>query len=168
MKEVRKMKIPSQIANLVPVVIAACSLASIVGLFQIDGLVNQTLYAYGLQFSNDWAVPYWEALRTVFAMTWIVIVAAIGLQLYNAIRKTDKKTESEQLESPEEKHWSTYKLGDGATIKVKTVLKSAKRLGKYSTDGTPMYAVATDNIVQVVSVPEELKAKPSDQYMSAD
>jgi hypothetical protein len=30
-----------------------------------------------------------------------------------------------------------------------------------------MYVVATDNIVQVVDVPEELKAKP-EQYLSAD
>jgi len=162
------MKIPSQIVNWVPVVMAACSLASIVALFQIDALVHQTLYTYGLQFSNNWAVPYWDAMRIVFAMTWIVIVAAIGLQLYNATRKVDRKAvEPEQAVPPEEKHWSTYKLGDGATIRVKLVLKSAKRLGKYSPDGTPMYAVATDNIVQVVDVPEELKAKP-EQYLSAD
>ena len=162
------MKIPSQIVNWVPVVMAACSLASIVALFQIDALVHQTLYTYGLQFSNNWAVPYWDAMRIVFAMTWIVVVAAIGLQLYNATRKADKKAaEPEQTAPPEEKHWSTYKLGDGATIRVKLVLKSAKRLGKYSPDGTPMYAVATDNIVQVVDVPEELKAK-TEQYLSAD
>ena len=162
------MKLPTQVVNWAPVIIAACSLASIIGLFQIDAFVNQTMYAYGLQFSNDWAKPYWDAIRTVFALTGVVIVAAIGLQLYNATRKTEKNAaEPEQPAPPEEKHWSTYKLGDGATIRVKLVLKSAKRLGKYSPDGTPMYVVATDNIVQVVDVPEELKAKP-EQYLSAD
>jgi len=154
------MKFPSQVVNWVPVVMAACSLASIVSLFQVDALVHQTLYSYGLQFSNNWAVPYWDAIRTVFAMTWIVVIAAIGLQLYNATRKADKKASvPEKTETPEERRWSTYKLGDGSTIKVKTVLRSAKRLGKYLPDGTPMYAVTTDNIVQVLNVPEELKGK---------
>ena len=162
------MKFPPQIANWIPVVMAACSLASIVGLFQIDALVHQTLYGYGLQFNNAWALPYWDAMRTVFAMTWIVVVASIGLQLYNATRKADNKAAvAGQMESAEEKRWSTYKLGDGSTIRVKLVLKSAKRLGKYSPDGNPMYSVATDNVVQVVDVPEELRAKP-EQYVTAD
>ena len=156
------MKAASRIASWVPTVIAVCSLISIIGLFQLDTLVNGTLYAYNLQFSSDWAIPYWNIIRTVFATTWIVAIAAIGLQLYNAMRKTEKNSEEpEQKLASEEKHWSTYKLGDGSTIKVKLVLKSARRLGKFSPDGTPMYAVATDNIVQVVDAPEELRVKPS-------
>jgi hypothetical protein len=154
------MRFPPQVAKWVPVILAACSLASIVGLFQIDSLVNSTLYNYGLQYSADWANPYWDAIRTVFAMTWIVVIASIGLQIYNALQKPERKDMIEQNPMSEEKHWSTYKLGDGSTIRVKLVLKSAKRLSKFSSDGMPMYSVVTDNVVQVVNVPEKLKAKP--------
>jgi len=56
-------------------------------------------------------------------------------------------------------HGCTYTLSDGATIKVKHKLKSAKRLEKYSPDGIPIYVVDYDNIVQVVSVPEKLIKK---------
>jgi hypothetical protein len=155
-----EMKVSPQVAKWVPVVLAACSLASIVALFQIDSLVNSTLYNYGLQFSTDWANPYWIAIRTAFVMTWIVAIASIGLQIYNALQKSDGKKMTEQNSMPEEKHWRTYNLGDGATIRVKLVLKSAKRLNKFSLDGLPMYSVATDNVVEVINVPEKLKAKP--------
>lgn len=157
----KKMRFPQQIANWIPVIIAACSIASVVGLFQIDSLVNQTLYGYGLQFSGNWATPYWNTIRTVFALTWLVVATSIGLQIYNVTQKNSQKSpQMEPTTMPEEKHWYTYKLGDGATIKVKLVLKSAKRLKEFMPDGTPMYAVITDNIVQVLDAPKELKARP--------
>jgi len=44
-------------------------------LFQIDKIVNKTLYNYGLVFSLDWAQPYWLLLR----VSLILIVVAIFL-----------------------------------------------------------------------------------------
>jgi uncharacterized Zn-finger protein len=35
-------------------------------LLRIDDIVHHQLYDFGLQFSNDWAVPYWSFLRLTF------------------------------------------------------------------------------------------------------
>jgi hypothetical protein len=35
-------------------------------LFQIDDIVNRSLYGYGLTFSDNWAIPYWTYLRLIF------------------------------------------------------------------------------------------------------
>ena len=37
------------------------SLVTMISAFQIDTIVNQDLYNYGLQLSNSWALPYWTA-----------------------------------------------------------------------------------------------------------
>ncbi len=129
-------------------------------LLRIDYMVHGTLYGYGLQFSNDWAIPYWTNIRTVFAMNIVILAIVTGSQLFILARRKEKIAPELERNGSEAKHWSTYKLGDGATIRVRMVLKSAKRLNKYSPDGTPLYAVITDNIVQVVNVPPELKVKP--------
>jgi hypothetical protein len=49
----------------------------IIALFQLwlifltalDHLIHQTLYAFGLRFSYEWADPYWILLSLVFALT---------------------------------------------------------------------------------------------------
>lgn len=44
-------------------------------LSSVDGLVNGTLYRYGLVFSVEWAEPYWLMMRA--SMTLIAIVISI-------------------------------------------------------------------------------------------
>lgn len=61
--------------------------------------------------------------------------------------------------SEEEEHWNTYKLSDGATLKVKLVLRGVKRLKKYNPDGAPMYLIQSQNVVRAVNIPENVKAK---------
>lgn len=147
------------VLNWILLLTAAYSLVTIIVLFRIDTVVNETLYSYGLQFSSGWATLYWTTIRIGFAVSWLVIITAIALQLYFA-RKT-KETVEEQKETVHrnEEPWCTYTLSDGSTIKVKHKLKSAKRLEKYTSEGIPIYAVDYDNIVQVVSVPEKLTKK---------
>ena len=168
------MKFTHSVASLALVLIAAYSLATMSILFMIDLIVNETLYSYGLQFSADWATQYWIAIRTGFAMSWLVIITAIAFQVY-LTRKTKEKPEEQRETEPtreepwtgerreteptSEDPWCTYTLSDGSTIKVKHKLKSAKRLEKYSPDGIPIYVVDYDNIVQVVNVPEKLIKK---------
>lgn len=62
--------------------IAASSLLSMIGLTQIDRIVNHDLYMYGLQFSYGWAIPYWTMTTIVFAVGWFNIILAITFQLY--------------------------------------------------------------------------------------
>ena len=155
------MKI-ARIINWLPAVIAACSLISLYAFTQIDAIVHQTLYFYGLQFSNDWAIPYWNIAGIAVAMGWLIVILAILFQIYLVIRKPLVNAGGVmQPESNEEERWSTFRLGDGSTIKVKLVVKGAKRLNKYDPDGMPIYTVDTENIVRVVNVPEKLKAPAS-------
>jgi hypothetical protein len=61
-----------------------------------------------------------------------------------------------------EEHWNIYQLEDGSTLKVKLVLIGVKRLKKYNPDGTPIYLINSQNIVRVVNIPPELKARPKE------
>jgi hypothetical protein len=47
----------------------------------LDNIVNGSLYHYGLQFSYNWANPYWMTLRTVLALLGVTV----GLTLVNTI-----------------------------------------------------------------------------------
>jgi hypothetical protein len=146
----------------IPTVLAVCSLVSLYASSQIDTIVHQTLYRYGLQFSYDWATPYWANARISLAMGWLIVVVAIVFQIYLVARKPQPNFEgTQQLGLKEEDRWSTFRLGDGSTIKVKLIVKGAKRLNKYSADGMPVYTVDTENMVRVVEVPEALKVAPA-------
>lgn len=68
--------------SIILVVIAASSLISMIGLFQVDRMINQDLYHYGLEFSYGWAMPYWTLTKLMFAMGWFNIIVAIGFHLY--------------------------------------------------------------------------------------
>ena len=46
----------------------------------IDAIVNKTLYSYGLQFSNKWAIPYWTYARLLYATQFVCItLTAVAL-----------------------------------------------------------------------------------------
>ena len=165
-KDVLKTRPISSVVRWFPSVMIACSLTSIVALLQIDTIVNQGLYSYNLQLSYDWATPYWTAMRLVLVMAGLVTIVAVMLQIFLVTRKNVKQGgEVKKTEPQQERHWNTYKLGDGATIRVKSVLKAVKRLDKQASDGTPIYVVATDNVVQVVNVPERLRGKSEEQLL---
>jgi hypothetical protein len=155
---VAELKQARNVFNLVILLVVAYSLVTITVLFRVDTIVNETLYSYGLQFSADWAELYWTTIRIGFAVSGLVIITAVALQLYFT-RVTKETDEQSEIEPRSEEQWSTYTLSDGSKIKVQHKLKSAKRLEKYSPDGLPVYVVDYNNIVQVVSVPEKLTKK---------
>jgi len=147
----------------VPLTIVAFAIVSIVELLQLDVIVNKTLYLYELKYSVDWAVPYWNTIRPALVMLFLIIIVAIVLMAATFFVKSGKKNgHMEESESVKEKHWNTYKLSDGSTIKIKTVLKGVKRLNTFTEDGKPVYAVKADNVVEVVDAPKQLM-KPEDQ-----
>jgi hypothetical protein len=157
-----RLKAVEGVFRFVPSVVAACALISLYAFSQVDNIVHQTLYNFNLQFSLDWANPYWNMSRVMVAMGWLMAGLAIALQAYLLLPKTPAAGRvagmAREPELREEDRWSTFKLGDGSTIKVKLVVKGAKRLNKYSEDGLPVYTVDTEPVVQVVDVPEELRA----------
>ena len=62
------------------VVILASSAAAAYTLSMLDMIVHGTLYQYGLQFSYDWANPYWMLLRIIQALLSVIMVATtVGL-----------------------------------------------------------------------------------------
>jgi uncharacterized membrane protein len=164
------MKGIKELSSWVLVVMAETSLISIIATLSLGKIVTHDLISYGLNFNYGWAIPYWNTVGVIFVMAWINIIAAIVLQVYLTRKNKEEPEEQRRAEPASEKwsgerreteptnedQWFSFTLSDGATIKVKHKLKSAKRLGKYSPDGMPIYVVDYDNVVQVVSVPEKL------------
>jgi len=58
-------------------IIATVSAAS--SLTYLDWIVHNQLYSYGLQFSYDWADPYWTTLRLVFLLLGFVVTSIVGM-----------------------------------------------------------------------------------------
>ena len=65
---------------IIPVSISAALVAY--GLEWLNNIVHGTLYDYGLQFSYDWAYPYWSVLRTVQALIGLTAVFSAVSYLY--------------------------------------------------------------------------------------
>lgn len=65
----------------------------------------------------------------------------------------------------ENEFWNTYRLSDGTLLKVKMVLKGVKRLKKYSSDGTPIYIIMSDNVVRAMEIQGNVKLKPKPSNM---
>jgi hypothetical protein len=148
----------------VPSVLAVCAGVSLYAFLQVDAIVNQTLYQYSLQFSYAWANPYWDMAHILVAMGWLIAGLSVAFQVYLLLpKKAVPGSEAEQTELRDDERWSTFRLGDGSTIRVKLIVKGAKRLNKYSEDGWPIYTVDTEPIVEVVDVPEELKVTATNE-----
>ena len=81
------------IGNWVLVIMAAASFVSMIAALSLDSIVSHDFPSYGLQFSYSWAIPYWNIIATIFAMSWVSITAAIAFQVYRI--KTIRKDEAE-------------------------------------------------------------------------
>ncbi len=157
-----KPQLVDGVFRFVPSVVAVCAIVSLYMFSQIDNVVNQTLYNYHLQFSYNWANPYWNMAHVLIAMGWLIAGLSVASQIFLLVRKKlVADAGAEQIGAREEDRWSTFRLGDGSTIRVKLVVKGAKRLNKYSEDGWPVYTVDTEPIVEVVDVPQELRVTPN-------
>jgi len=59
---------------------------------------------------------------------------------------------------PESEPWSSYKLSDGTTLKLRTTVTGIFRLdGEHDQMGNPVYNVSHTTLIRVVNVPRTLK-----------
>ena len=108
------------------VLVDAILFAVFVLLFQIDRLVNGTLYSYGLVFSDNWAQPFWLTLRISMGLTVAAIFAISFVELPHSIFE-GKAESSEKAEEVSE----TAKEGFGILEEEDTLTLSSKpRFGK--------------------------------------
>lgn len=89
------------IVSLVLVLTAASSLVSMISLLKIDGIVHGDLYRYGLQFSYQWAVPYWTMTTIVFTMGWFNIITAVAFEFYVLIYGRKEALRAEISKEPQ-------------------------------------------------------------------
>lgn len=59
-----------------------CTLLSAYFVFNIDWVVNNTLYQYGLQFDLGWAGSYWLITRATIALTVVSALISIGIAVF--------------------------------------------------------------------------------------
>jgi hypothetical protein len=61
---------------------AASSLVSMFSVLRIDSIVRGDLYRFGLEFSYQWALPYWTMTTIIFAVGWFNIILSFAFQFY--------------------------------------------------------------------------------------
>jgi len=88
--------------SLVLLLMASSSLFSMIGLLQLNKIVQDDLVRSGLHFSHAWAVPYWNLMSLVFALMWVNIIAAIAFQSYLLMQR--KKEAKSLTPDAEEQH----------------------------------------------------------------
>jgi hypothetical protein len=93
------------IANRVSVVlilVAGASLVSMLATLSIDHIVHYDLYNYGLQFSPQWADPYWRMAAVVFSMGWFIILTSMAFELHFVMQWRRRLIEPEAPRVPQE------------------------------------------------------------------
>jgi hypothetical protein len=86
----KNVNLMAEISLLLSAASASICISAIYFLTRIDNIVNETLYSYGLIFSNDWATSYWTYLRlTMFIAAFAG--AFILLSMVQAWRTTHGK-----------------------------------------------------------------------------
>ena len=61
------------------IVSAAAAVFVLTSLVFIDSIMHQQLYGYGLQFSYDWANPYWLASKASYIMVAFILATLISM-----------------------------------------------------------------------------------------
>lgn len=82
---------------LLAVVILVSSVVAAYALNMLDVIVHGTLYQYGLQFSYDWANPYWTLLRVLQALLSVIMVATTVSLLLNVRDHLSKRSSTSRV-----------------------------------------------------------------------
>lgn len=64
-------------------IIVASTAAAAYALSLLDTIIHSTLYSYGLQFSYEWANPYWTLIKIIQVLLSIVAVTTIVSTLFS-------------------------------------------------------------------------------------
>ncbi len=104
-------------------------------LLAIDRIVNNTLYDYGLVFSDNWAQPYWLMLRASMGLTVASIFLISIVELPHSI--FDEKTELNKAPEEAARDVTAQDIGileeeDGLALSPKPPSVSTKRRKKRS------------------------------------
>ena len=97
-----KLKTPDGLSRAVYVVLGVWIVnGALISYFlsQIDTLINVQLYDFNLQFSEEWAAPYWTSLRLIYAFTALQVGAIVLVVAWALVR--NRKPVS--VSSPERK-----------------------------------------------------------------
>jgi uncharacterized membrane protein len=115
------------IGNLTLLLMAAASLISMIATFTLQGIIKNNFTSYGLEFSYNWAIPYWNTMGIIFAMGWLNIIAAITFQIYrirtihkeqnqNTNKQPANTTQSEEEQENQESDWTRADDEDGFIV----------------------------------------------------
>jgi len=63
-------------------VVLAAAVSAAYSLDLLDNVVHGTLYYYGLQFSYDWANPYWSILRAIQTFVWLTAACTLASTIH--------------------------------------------------------------------------------------
>lgn len=81
--------------SVVLILMAGASLVSMLATLNIDHIIHHDLYNYGLQFSPQWADPYWRMAAVVFSMGWFIILTSVAFELHFVMQWRRRLVESE-------------------------------------------------------------------------
>jgi uncharacterized Zn-finger protein len=84
----------------------------------VDSIVNVTLYSYGLQFSNNWAQPYWMYARLLYASQFVSIALSLVALASGFLNKGNGDKHTSKPKETREKSVGTREETDGRTIVV--------------------------------------------------
>jgi len=70
-------------------------------LLEIDRIVHVQLYSFGLQFSPDWANPYWIFARLIYVCMGLPMALSVFVLAYGLLRKVDKPKNSKAMPETE-------------------------------------------------------------------
>src|SRR3990170_5789062 len=75
-------------------------------LLKIDSMIHVQLYEHGLQFSTDWAAPYWTTTQLVYValgLPMFLSAVVLGLVLTRSAKAKGERFSKPKVEPTEEK-----------------------------------------------------------------
>ena len=153
------------------ILMAGASLTSMLATLSIDHIVNHDLYNYGLQFSSEWADPYWTMAAVVFSMGWLIILTSLAFEFKMLIHVRRRQPQPEpapipekqaQEEPPKTKAEPTPKPHEQEAKSKEDVEAKTTALAMKTDDGLSEFRVILEEISEMTR-PTAARKKPEDK-----